>query len=276
MTVREALRSAEELLLGAGVPDARLDAEYLLAGVLDAPRLLVCLSGDTVLSEGRLELFFSQVMRRGRREPLQYILGTQPFMGFEFRVTPDVLIPRNDTETLCEQATLCAPEGGTALDLCTGSGALAVALKRLRPDLTVTATDLSPAALAVARQNADALDAAVDFREGDLFDPVWDERFDLILSNPPYIPSGELPGLQEEVRREPDMALDGGPDGLCFYRRIAEEAPGHLKSCGALLLEIGCDQGEAVRALLGEGFRDIQIYRDLNGLERVVKAVLKD
>ena len=273
MTIREALRSAEKILLDAGVPDARLDAEYLLAGVLDAPRLLVCASGETPLSAARTDAFFALIGRRAGREPLQYILGTQPFMGYSFCVDERALIPRQDTETLMEQALLLAPESGDALDLCTGSGVLAVTLKKLLPALRVTAADISADALALARLNAERLGADVDFRHGDLFAPVPGERFALILCNPPYIPTGELDGLQEEVRREPALALDGGPDGLSFYRRIAREAPAHLTDGGRLLLEIGSTQGEAVSALLREaGFAQVRVQRDLAGLDRVVTA----
>ena len=273
MTIREALRCAEKMLLDAGVPDARLDAEYLLAGVLDAPRLLVVASGETPLTNTRAEQYFTLIARRQGREPLQYILGTQPFMGCSFYVDERVLIPRQDTETLCEQALLNAPETGAALDLCTGSGALAVVIKKALPGLSVSASDVSEDALALARQNAALNGVSVDFREGDLFAPFEGERFSVIVSNPPYIPTGCLPSLQEEVRREPALALDGGTDGLSFYRRIAREAPDHLTEDGVLLLEIGCDQGQAVCGLLREaGFAAPQVVRDTAGRDRVVIA----
>ena len=275
MTVREALRTAEGMLQEAQVPDARLDAEYLLAEVLDAPRLLVCLSGETVLTEARLETFFTLVERRKTREPLQYILGTQPFMGFDFLVTPDVLIPRADTEALCEQALLYAADGKKVLDLCTGSGALAVAIKKLSPLCLVTAADISSEALAIAKQNAAMNKADVRFVQGDLWEAVPNERFSVIVSNPPYIPSGELPALQEEVRREPSLALDGGADGLNFYRRIIEGAPAHLEAGGALLLETGDGESEAVAQLMVKDFENIRTVNDLNGLPRVVLGTLR-
>ncbi len=273
MTIREALKLAEEILLDAGVPDARLDAEYLLAGVLDAPRLLVVASGETPLTDARAEQFFTLVARRQSREPLQYILGTQPFMGCSFCVDERVLIPRQDTETLCEQTLLNAPEQGAVLDLCTGSGALAVVIKKAMPALSVCASDISEAALALAQKNAKENGAVIDFRQGDLFEPFQNERFDMIVSNPPYIPTGELSTLQEEVRREPALALDGGEDGLSFYRRIAREAPAHLKENGVLLMEIGCTQAKAVLDLLtGAGFSGLQVVRDTAGRDRVVIA----
>lgn len=274
MTIREALRRAEEILRAAGVPDARLDAEYLLAFLEDAPRLAVCLSADTPLTDTRAARFFALIERRAAREPLQYILGTQDFMGLTFSVTPDVLIPRADTETLCEQALLCAADGAKVLDLCTGSGALGIALKALNPTLLVTAADISEAALALARDNARALNTDVRFVLGDLFEPVKDERFDVIVSNPPYIRASDMPVLQEEVKFEPRLALLGGEDGLDFYRRIAREAPAHLNAGGALLLEIGDGEMDEVRALL-EARYFTQAVRDLSGNPRVITARLK-
>ena len=275
MTVREALRTAEGMLREAQVPDARLDAEYLLAEVLDAPRLLVCLSGETVLTEARLEAFFALVERRKTREPLQYILGTQPFMGFDFLVTPDVLIPRADTETLCEQALLYAADGKKVLDLCTGSGALAVAIKKLSPLCLVTAADISKEALEIAKQNAAMNKADVRFVQGDLWEAVPNERFSVIVSNQPYIPTADLPALQEEVRREPSLALDGGADGLNFYRRIIEGAPAHLEAGGALLLETGDGEHETVARMMVKDFENIRTVNDLNGLPRVVLGTLR-
>ncbi len=276
MTVREALRTAETLLREAAVPDARLDAEYLLAEVLDAPRLLVCLSGDTVLTKAREEAFFALTERRRAREPLQYILGTQPFMGFDLLVTPAVLIPRADTETLCEQALLFAADGACVLDLCTGSGALAVAVKKLSPLCRMTAADISREALDIARKNAALNGADVRFVQGDLWDAVRGERFSVIVSNPPYIPSGDLPYLQEEVRREPVLALDGGKDGLNFYRKIINGAPAHLEAGGALLLEAGDGESEAIARMMETHFKGIRTVNDLSGLPRVVLGTLRE
>ena len=273
MTVREALRSAEKTLFSAGVPDARLDAEYLLAGVLDAPRLLVVASGETPLTDRRAEAYFALVARRAQREPLQYILGSQPFMGCSFCVDRRVLIPRQDTEILCEQALMRAPEQGRVLELCTGSGAVAVVLKKTLPSLSVSASDISPDALSVAQMNAEQNGADIDFREGDLFSPFSGERFSMILANPPYIPSGDLPSLQKEVLWEPSLALNGGADGLDFYRRIAAQAPEYLTENGILILEIGWDQADAVRALCeSAGFTRLETVQDLGGRDRVIIA----
>ena len=275
MTAREALRLAAARLEAAGVPDARLDAEYLLAELLGIDRLRLIADGGRSLSETQINDYEQWLARRERREPLQYILGTQPFMGHMLSVSPAALIPRADTERLCEEALKVLRPGMRVLDLCTGTGALAVALKAHCPGAEVLASDLSEAALAVARRNASAMATDIGFRQGDLFAPLAGERFDLIVSNPPYIPQGELPGLQAEVQFEPRMALDGGADGLDFYRRIAAEAPDHLNVGGWLMLEIGSDQGKTVPELLrSAGFTDITVLRDYAGLDRVIRGTM--
>ena len=273
MTVREALRIAADRLAQAGVPDARLDAEYLLAELLHTDRLHLIADGGASLSDAQLNAYEQWLARRERREPLQYILGTQPFMGCMLAVSPAALIPRADTECLCEAALAVLKPGMRVLDLCTGTGALAIALKKHCPGVEVCASDLSVDALALARENAIRNGADVRFFSGDLFTPLRGERFDLIVSNPPYIPRGELPGLQAEVRFEPDIALDGGEDGLDFYRRIAAEAPEHLNRNGWLMLEIGSTQAQDVSRLLQEHrFSEMKILPDLAGLDRVVCA----
>ncbi len=282
MTVREALRTGAAALEASRVPDARLDAEYLLADLLRTDRLRLLADADTPLTAAQAETYRALLARRAAREPLQYILGTQPFMGHLLAVSPAALIPRADTEILCEEALaalrpLCqAGPGVRALDLCTGSGALAIALKAACPSAAVTATDLSDDALRLARDNAFQLGVDVSFVQGDLFAPLAGERFALIVSNPPYIPRPELPTLQAEVLFEPRMALDGGEDGLDFYRRIAREAPAHLVRGGQLMLEIGSPQAGDVCALLSEnGLTRLRVVRDLAGLDRVVVGVLE-
>lgn len=270
MNVRNALRRAEERL--RAVPDPRLDAEYLLAAVLGLPRLQLPLEKQRELTDGEAAAYEALLRRRESREPLQYILGDQPFMGYSFRTDPRALIPRNDTEALCEEALRRAKPGQRALDLCTGSGAIGIALKKRMPALNVTLSDVSPAALALARENAAALSADVRLLQGDLFAAVTDERFDLIVCNPPYIPDGLRNELQPEVMKEPALALFAGPDGLDFYRRIAREAPAYLTPRGRLCLEIGDGQADAVTALLDKDFGDIAVLSDLSGLPRVISA----
>ena len=271
MTVEEALLYGTQALQLAGVPDASLDAEYCMAEVLDAPRLLVLMNKQRQLTDNRATIFFEFIERRATREPLQYVLGKQDFMGYTFDVSKDVLIPRGDTETLCEQALLHIQKDAKVLDLCTGSGAIAISMSLLSRDSQVTACDISEAALAVAKQNAKANRATVRFFQGDLFEPVKGETFDIILSNPPYIPSGDLSTLQLEVQQEPSLALDGGEDGLDFYKRIAKEAPLHLTEKGILFLEIGDTQAKDVCALLQSSF-DTSLVHDMNGLPRVIIA----
>ena len=273
-TVLEALKMAEQRL--QEVPDPRLDAEWLLSEVLGVSRLEMLLNKRRGLTEAEAAAYEALLVRREGREPLQYILGSQSFMGFSLKTDSRALIPRNDTEALCEEALKYVRPGGRVLDLCTGSGALAAAIKRLRPGAEVWAADISEAALSLAKENAERLGAEVKFVRGDLFSPVTGEKFHVIVSNPPYIPESLRGRLQAEVEREPALALFAGDDGLDFYRRIVQEAPAHLLPGGRLCLEIGDGQGDAVKALLYEEFADIQILNDLNGLPRVVSAAVKE
>ncbi|MBR0227192.1 MAG: peptide chain release factor N(5)-glutamine methyltransferase [Clostridia bacterium] len=273
-TVLEALKAAEQRL--REVPDPRLDAEWLLAEVLGVSRLEMLLNKRRELTEAEAAAYEALLARREGREPLQYILGSQSFMGFTLKTDSRALIPRNDTEALCEEALKYMRPGYRVLDLCTGSGALAAAIKKLRPSAEVVASDISEAALSLAKENAAALNADIRFMQGDLFSPVAGEKFDVIVSNPPYIPGGLRGRLQAEVEQEPALALFAGDDGLDFYRRIAREAPAHLLPGGRLCLEIGDGQGDAVKTLLYEEFTDIQVLNDLNGLPRVVSAALKE
>ena len=274
LTVLEALKAAEYRL--REVPYPRLDAEWLLSEVLGISRLEMLLDKRRELTGEEGLAFDALLARREKREPLQYILGGQSFMGFHLKTDSRALIPRNDTEALCEEALRHIRPGSRVLDLCTGSGALAVAVKKLCPGADVTAADLSEAALSLAKENAGLLNAEVRFVRGDLFAPLAGERFHVIVCNPPYIPEGLRGSLQAEVEREPALALFAGEDGLDFYRRIAREAPVHLMPGGRLCLEIGDGQGPDVSALLQERFEDIQVLNDLNGLPRVVSAGAKE
>lgn len=274
MNVRNALAWAEEML--RQIPDPRLDAEYLLAEVLGMPRLSLLLDKRRELTEQEKTAYEALIARRKQREPLQYILGSQSFMGFCFKTDPRALIPRNDTEALCEEALRHIRAGSRVLDLCTGTGALAIAIQKLRPGARVTAADISGEALALARENAETLHANVRFVQGDLFAPAAEEQFDVIVSNPPYIPDALRGQLQPEVEQEPPLALFAGADGLDFYRRIAAEAPAHLTAGGWLLLETGDGEADAVAALLQEAFEEIRVFFDLSGLPRGISARKKD
>ena len=273
MTVREMLHDATARFERCGVPDAALDARLLLAFLLHTSQLAVSLDGGREVSEGELAVYESMVVRREAREPLQLITGEADFMGMGFRVTQDVLIPRQDTEILCEEALRrVAGRQISVLDVGTGSGALAVSISLLSR-ASVTAVDVSEAALDIARANAKRLGADVRFLQGDLYAPVGKERFDMIVSNPPYISREEMQLVMPEVRREPELALFGGEDGLDFYRRIAQDAPKRLNPGGCILLEIGYRQKEAVEALLLERVGEPFALKDYGGNWRVVGAV---
>ena len=274
-TIREALHAGAARLSAAGVMEALNDAALLLSYVTgEAPLSLRADAGRELVAEDAAA-YESLLMKRAAREPLQYITGEAPFMGLMLKAMPEVLIPRFDTETLCEQALQRLSGDERVLDLCTGSGALAVAIADHFSGAKVYAGDISPNAVALARQNALCCGVNITVRQGDLFMPFAGERFDMIVSNPPYIPSGDLPGLMAEVQAEPVLALDGGRDGLDFYRRIIKEAPCYLTANGWLLLEFGDGQAQAVTALLKESFEEITVYSDLNGMNRTVAGRLK-
>ena len=273
MTVLEALRKAESRL--QAIPEPRLDAEYMLAEALHTSRLMMLIDKSRALTAAEEEAFEGMVARREKREPLQYILGSQSFMGFSFKTDPRALIPRNDTEALCEEALRHIRPGDRVLDLCTGTGALGIAIKKLCQKAVVTATDISEAALSLAKENARSLQAEVRFLQGDLFAPVSGEEFEVIVSNPPYIPEALRGQLQAEVEKEPALALFAGEDGLDFYRRIAREAPSRLSPQGWLCLEVGDGEAEAVAALLKTDFESVRILPDLNGLNRVVSVQIR-
>lgn len=275
MTKREALHQAEKALKAAGVDSPGQDARLLLADLLNTSPLMLLAAPDAPLDESVLALFFQRVHRRAAREPLQHILGQAPFMGHVFFTSREVLIPRFDTEALAEQAIARTRPGDRVLDLCCGSGCLAISVKLARPEARVCAGDLSPDAIALTAKNARHLGAEIDLRQGDLFAPFAGLQFDVILSNPPYIRTGELAGLQAEVLWEPRLALDGGPDGLQIYRRILEDAPLYLKPGGCLLLELGDRQAGDVSALLPPAFEAPVIHPDLAGASRVLETRLK-
>lgn len=273
MNPRALLKATASAFRNAGIPDPEVDAALLLSHVTGQPPLSLRLDMTTALPDDVLTRFDVLVSRRLTRQPLQYLLHTQPFLGRDFYVDERVLIPRPETELLAERAIAALREHPhpVALDLCCGSGALAVSMALEVPGAQVHAADLSPDALAVTAKNAELLGASVTLHQGDLFSAVPETAFDVIVSNPPYIPSADCLTLQEEVRREPMMALDGGADGLNFYRRIASDAPKFLRPGGVLLLEVGFDQAEAVMALLAD-FADVQAHEDYQHIPRMIEA----
>lgn len=268
-----------------GIESPRLDAEVLVGHALGLDRTRIIIESMRPLEPGELAQLRDLVKRRRTHEPIAYLRGHREFYGREFRVDPRVLIPRPDTEALVEVAldrSRHVSLSARVLDLCTGSGCVAITLARQRPTSRVVATDLSPDALRVARENARLLGAYnVAFREGDLFGALegasrlLPTTFDLITANPPYIPSGDIAGLMADVRDfEPRLALDGGADGLDLVRRIVDEAPRFLDADGVLAMEIGAGEAEATAAIFTEHrFRDVAIARDYGKIERVVSGV---
>jgi len=278
-TCSQWLAEAAASLTAAGLENSQGEARHLLSFVLglDRHQLLLALRQEVSREQG--EKFRQLVARRAGGEPLQYLTGSQAFMSLDFLVSPDVLVPRWDTERLVEEALrLLTPlSRPLAADVCTGSGAIAVSLAKHLPGSTLYAGDISPAALAIAHKNAQRHDVAsrITFFQGDLLQPLQGGGlfFDLVTANPPYIPTAEWAGLPEDVRREPRLALDGGQDGLDFYRRLIPQVKGLLKPDGHLLLEIGWDQGAAVAGLCrAAGFAAVRVLKDYGGHDRVVRA----
>lgn len=271
-TVLKVLNWTKGYLAEKGVENARLEAEWLLCAATGLDRVGLYVNFEKPLSDAELTPFRAMVARRAKREPLQYILGSQEFYGLDFTVTPDVLIPRHDTEVLVQAAIDRASGARRILDIGVGSGCIAVTLAKTLPGVEVWGVEKSPAALALAQQNAERHGVRVTLCEGSLFEPFPGERFDLIVSNPPYIPTADLETLQPEVRDyEPWGALDGGPDGLDFYRTIIPAAREHLSPGGWLLFELGIGQAEAVGAMLTQsGFVDTFTAKDPSLIDRVV------
>jgi release factor glutamine methyltransferase len=284
VTIAEAITRGAAQLSERGVPNARLDAEVLLSHIFTRDRAWLITHRDEALDEATRTLFEAVVNRRARREPLQYITGEQEFWGLDFRVTPDVLIPRPETELVVESALKiiqAASRPVTIIDLCAGSGCIAVSLAKESGTARIFATDTSARALAVARENARKHDVSdrIRFLEGDLFGPLAEldlhGMVDLIVSNPPYVRSGDLPALQPEVRDfEPELALIAGPEGTEIQQRIIDTAPEFLKKDGSLIMEMGQGQSDSLMRIVNDAGRyEIpEIMKDLAGIERVIVA----
>ena len=289
MTAAELIAQAARRLSDAGVPEPELDAKLLFLEAFHMDQVHFLMNRMRPLAEEQTverAAYEAMIARRSARVPVQQILGSQEFMGLSFHVTPDVLIPRQDTETLVERVLQEQKNPDIRLlDLCTGSGCIAISLAVMGGYRDVTAADLSEAALKVATENEDHLlkerreeGCRFTLCQGDLFGALKPgEKFDVLTSNPPYIPTEVVRGLEPEVKdHEPWMALDGTEDGLAFYRRIACESKEWLNPGACIYLEIGYDQGKAVSGLLEEaGFSNIEVIKDLPGLDRVVRAEIK-
>lgn len=278
-TTLKVLSWTKDYLADRGIDNARLEAEWMLCAATGLDRVGLYLQYDKPLNERELADYRTMVARRGKREPLQHILGSQDFSGLEFEVTGDVLIPRYDTEVLISEAITRVPDAKTVLDIGTGSGCIAVSLQKQLMSAHVTATDISGAALAVARRNAGKHDAAIEFLQGSLLVPVAGRKFDLIVSNPPYIPTADIDQLEQEVREyDPRAALDGGSDGLVIYRELIPAAADHLNRDGWLMVEIGIGQARDVEQLFRSAgsYDKLFVSRDPGGIERVVGAQRKE
>lgn len=279
-TYRELYEEGRRILEQAGLPDAALDARFLLEEVCGTNLQTLLVFPEKKVTEEEVNQYRAFVQRRKDREPTAMILGEWDFMGLTFRLNKSTLIPEQDTEVLVETALEELKRRGSGeaplriLDLCTGSGCILLSLLHELRNAGGLGTDLSEEALEAARENAVrlGLQERAAFRQGDLWEPVGDERFDLIVSNPPYVPTDVIPTLEPEVRcGEPYAALDGGEDGLVFYRRILKEAAGHLKPSGIIIVESGFDEAAQIAALMqDQKLRGIRTVKDYGGLDRVV------
>lgn len=280
MTIQTVLRRAEDFLTANGIDDARLDAEVLLAYVLRMRRLYLYVHLDLELDDDDINAYKNLVRRRVSHVPVAQLIGVKEFMGLEFDVTLDVLVPRPETELLVQTAVKLLgsrQKPSTIADIGTGSGAIAVSILHCLDYINAVAVDISPAAIDVARANAVKFDVddRINFYVGNLLEPLSDQKFDAIISNPPYIPTAVIDELQPEVaQHEPRIALDGGADGLDCYKKIIGGAAQLLNDDGFIALEIGIDQAHAVKNLLDDTvqFGAVDIIRDLSGIERIVLA----
>ena len=274
------LKSAERFLDSKGVPDAKASAETLLAFVLKTKRSKLALIREQKLSENEVSLFKEYLLRRAQREPAAYITGFCGFMGFEFKVNENVLIPRPETELLIEEVLAAklqaAKQQNAILDLCAGSGCIAISLAKLGNFKSITAADISPEALNVAKENAKLLGASeIKFVESDLFQNLSGYKFDIIISNPPYVSENEYLKLEPELTFEPKIALTTQDNGLFFYKKISIEAPKHLNPGGMIFLELNANKAfETEKIFKDAGFKNIKIINDYSNLPRVLKANL--
>ncbi|MBR4235587.1 MAG: peptide chain release factor N(5)-glutamine methyltransferase [Clostridia bacterium] len=279
MTAGQWLKDAARRLENAGDADACTDARLFLCAVLECVPARLFSETERELGLAQLGRLEAMLARRTAGEPEQYIEGVSWFMGFEFKTDARALIPRQDTETVCE----CALEMikhkrcASVLDIGTGSGCLAISIKKLRPDARVAASDISPAALALAAENSLKLDAQIETILSDGFGALEGRRFDLVVCNPPYLDERDMKNLQRELRYEPENALYGGADGLDFYRRFTADLPLHLNECGAVVFEVGSGQAEAVGQMLENAFPGCKAdaKKDLNGIPRAVYMRIK-
>ena len=282
LTIKDLIQVGERILKNAGIENAGHDAEALLCFEIGFDKQKIFMNWVYQVDDLRSEKYFDLVNRRAGGEPLQYITGEQYFMGHRFTVNPSVLIVRPETELLAAMAIEYLKKNKhkrSVLDLCTGSGAIAVSIIKECPRIKITASDISAEAIIVAQKNAKELGVSgrIDFIKSDVFSGIktgmFGKKFDLIVTNPPYIRTGDLENLQREIKEhEPLIALDGGADGLDFYRRIAKEASVYLNKGACILTEIGYDQAEDVISLFDDaGFKRATVFQDLSGHDRIIR-----
>lgn len=276
MKIKEILKIGIEKVNNS--QEVSLKVKLLLSNILGVPKEYLLIHDEEEISEDKVKEFLLKIERLKKNEPIQYIINSQEFMGFNFYVDKNVLIPQPDTEILVEEVIEIAQKINESkikiLDMCTGSGAIAVSLSRLIENAEITASDISEAALKVAIKNSIENKTKIDFIKSDLFENFPKERkFDIIVTNPPYIKSNIINTLSDEVKNEPILALDGGEDGLIFYKKIAENAKEFLKANGHIAFEIGYDQKKEVEKILKEnGYKNIYSKKDLGGNDRIVVA----
>ena len=280
-TISKQLNIATEQLASAGIEDARLDAEVLLAYVLNTRRLALYVHVAKTLTDEQINRYHNLIKRRLERIPVAYLTGHKEFMGLNFAVTPDVLIPRPDTEVLAqgviEHLHKFNRNNLKIADLGVGSGAISISILKFLDNVTAEAVDISKDAIEIAQFNAQKFNVEdkINFHIGNLFEPLEGKVFEVIVSNPPYVSTGDFKNLQPEIKfNEPKIAFDGGIDGLSFYRKIVTAAPQFLANDGFLAMELGLNHAEPVRNLIEENgnFKHIEIWKDLAGIERVIAA----
>lgn len=271
------LADGAKMLAQAGIDEAELDARYILEYITGLNSAQYFINSEDIIEKDKAEEFFRLIERRSKRIPLSYVIGTRDFFGLTFKVDENVLIPEQETELLVEEV-IKHSEGKSVLDMCTGSGCIAISIALFGKPSKVAASDISEKALEVARENAKSIKAGeISFIQGDMFENVTD-KFDIIVSNPPYIETKVIDELMPEVRDYiPRLALDGDEDGLKFYRIISKEAVKKLNKNGRIFYEIGYNQSRAVASILLEnGFTNITVIKDYSGLDRIVMAKLSE
>ena len=274
MTIKQAITKGMIMLKSNNVESPKLKARLLLQYVLDKPRQYIIVYDNKEIDKQQQWQYFVNIEKLTKGIPLQHITHRQEFMKMDFFVDENVLIPRPDTEILVEEVIKIAQKYNSPgiLDLCTGSGAIAISLKKFVPNADITAVDISEKALEIAQKNAKKLETKINFLKSDLFDKLDNKKFDIIVSNPPYIRKDEIKKLSEEVQKEPKIALDGGEDGLDFYRIIAEQAINYLKTGSFLCFEIGYNQKNDVIKIIEDeqNYKNTYCKKDLYGNDRII------